>query len=399
MRPHGWTIRRLAELGHIQAGRQRSPHYTTGELRPYLRVANVLDGFINTSQVHKMQFTDTEFAVFRLEPGDVLLNEGQSLELVGRSAIYQGDPAECCFQNTLIRFRPNGDTDSSFAQYLFQYLQYNRVFSRVALRTTSIAHLGVSRFAGISVPVPPLEEQCAIAESLDPLTETVSLVRQLLGMKQGLRCALSNALLAGANRVDAARRNKWTTMRLQDLFTERVETGRSDLPLLSITGDRGVIPRTDIERRDSSNADKKSYKRIAPGDIGYNTMRMWQGVSALSDIEGIISPAYTVCVPGPEVDGVFAAHLFKYPPIINLFHRHSQGLVDDTLNLKFKAFSQIKLSIPPIVEQRRIGQLLAVLEEEYRLLRRYRDVLEQRRRVILAKLITGQFRLKEAQCA
>jgi type I restriction enzyme S subunit len=70
---------------------------------PYLRVANVFDGWISTEDVLQMRFTDTEFQRYHLKTGDILLNEGQSLELVGRSAIYGGAPPKCCFQNTLVR--------------------------------------------------------------------------------------------------------------------------------------------------------------------------------------------------------------------------------------------------------------------------------------------------------
>ncbi|MHC5804562.1 hypothetical protein ACYTX7_10170, partial [Streptococcus pyogenes] len=66
--------------------------YNSGKNRPYLRVANVLDGEIDAIEVVEMPFEDDQFAKFRLEPGDILLNEGQSLELVGRPAIYRGTP-------------------------------------------------------------------------------------------------------------------------------------------------------------------------------------------------------------------------------------------------------------------------------------------------------------------
>ena len=72
---------------------------------PYLRVANVFDGWIDYSDVLEMDFTPTERETFSLLPNDLLLNEGQSLELVGRSSMYLGKPNRYCFQNTLVRFR------------------------------------------------------------------------------------------------------------------------------------------------------------------------------------------------------------------------------------------------------------------------------------------------------
>lgn len=64
-------------------------------------------------------------------------------------------------------------------------------------------------------------------------------------------------------------------------------------------------------------------------------MRMWQGISAYSDYEGIVSPAYTILKPSSSINAKYFAYLFKTPEIIFLFYRFSQGLVDDTRNLKY----------------------------------------------------------------
>ena len=64
-------------------------------------------------------------------------------------------------------------------------------------------------------------------------------------------------------------------------------------------------------------------------------MRMWQGVSGLSYLEGIVSPAYTILKPTESVCAEYAAYLFKLPRLVHIFERNSQGLVSDTWNLKY----------------------------------------------------------------
>ncbi len=95
--PEDWEAKRVGEAGDVLGGRQRSPHYR-GKLSKYLRVANVFDGFIDTEDVLEMPFSPAEKQRFRLKDDDILLNEGQSIELVGRSAIYRGKPEDCCFK-------------------------------------------------------------------------------------------------------------------------------------------------------------------------------------------------------------------------------------------------------------------------------------------------------------
>lgn len=137
--------------------------------------------------------------------------------------------------------------------------------------------------------------------------------------------------------------DKWNNFILGNLFEHRKEKQFDHLPLLAVTGTKGVVPRDSLERRDTSNADKGKYLKVEKGDIVYNTMRMWQGVSGISDYLGIVSPAYTVCKPKSEINSSFAKYLFKLPHLIQVFHKNAQGLVDDTLNLKYEAFSKIKV--------------------------------------------------------
>lgn len=102
----GWPVVKVQEAGHVQLGRQRAPKYQSGKhTRPYLRVANVFEDRIDLSDVLSMDFDDSDFKTYRLRHGDILLNEGQSTELVGRPAMWREELPECCFQNTLIRFR------------------------------------------------------------------------------------------------------------------------------------------------------------------------------------------------------------------------------------------------------------------------------------------------------
>jgi type I restriction enzyme S subunit len=155
----------------------------------------------------------------------------------------------------------------------------------------------------------------------------------------------------------------WRDVTFGELLAHRRERGHNDDPLLSVTGQRGVVPHVDAGRRDTSNADKSAYWRVYPGDIAYNSMRMWQGVSGRSDYFGIVSPAYTVCAPTDMCDSAFAAYLLKQPCNIAAFRSRSQGLVSDTWNLKYGAFSSIHTRVPKSkAEQRRIAELLDTVD-------------------------------------
>jgi type I restriction enzyme S subunit len=166
--PEGWVWATVEQVGHVQLGRQRAPKYHHGEhMRPYLRVANVFEDRIDTTDILHMNFTPAEFRTYSLQHGDVLLNEGQSLELVGRPAMYRDEVPGACFQNTLVRFRPYQGLTSAFALCVFRSYLHNGRFQRIAKWTTNIAHLGAGRFAEIEFPLPPLTEQRRILAEVE----------------------------------------------------------------------------------------------------------------------------------------------------------------------------------------------------------------------------------------
>jgi type I restriction enzyme S subunit len=166
--PVGWALVRVRDVGEVRLGRQRSPQHHQGlHMRPYLRVANVFEDRIDTRDVMEMNFTPQEYETYRLEPGDILLNEGQSLELVGRPAMYRGEVPGSCFQNTLVRFRAGQAVRPSYALLIFRHYLHSGIFQKIATRTVNIAHLSASRFAELGFPLPPPAEQDRIVAATD----------------------------------------------------------------------------------------------------------------------------------------------------------------------------------------------------------------------------------------
>jgi type I restriction enzyme, S subunit len=196
--PRSWSVTEIAEAGEVQLGRQRSPAYQTGlHTRPYLRVANVFDGFLKLDDVLEMDFDQRDFRTFVLQPGDILLNEGQSRELVGRCAIYSGEIDGCCFQNTLIRFRAKPGVDPKFAFFYLQHLFYSGAFAAIARQTTSIAHLGADRFCKLKMAVPPINEQERLVRTLDAVADVVAKATAHLQVAESMKRRVGDELLSG----------------------------------------------------------------------------------------------------------------------------------------------------------------------------------------------------------
>ncbi|MBI2312888.1 MAG: restriction endonuclease subunit S [Betaproteobacteria bacterium] len=174
--PEGWTWSTYGQVGQLQLGRQRAPKYHSGpNMRPYLRVQNVFEDRIDLSDVMEMDFSPGDFEKYQLAPGDLLLNEGQSPELLGRPAIYRGELRGACFTNTLIRLRAIGGMNVEFALLLSRHNMHAGRFVDEGTITTNIAHLSLGRLATVEFPLPPLAEQTRIIAEVD---RRLSLVRE-----------------------------------------------------------------------------------------------------------------------------------------------------------------------------------------------------------------------------
>jgi type I restriction enzyme S subunit len=171
-------------------------------MRPYLRVANVFDDRIDISDVMQMNFTPTEFERFCLRKGDILLNEGQSKELVGRAAMFGDEIEGACFTNTLVRFRASAHVSAAYALLIFRHYLRAGVFQGIANITTNIAHLGAGRFADLPFPLPPIDEQVEIVRLCATRLETLGRIKAQLARTAEQVDRLDQSTLAKAFRGD-----------------------------------------------------------------------------------------------------------------------------------------------------------------------------------------------------
>jgi type I restriction enzyme S subunit len=395
MIPRDWKVSRIDELGEIQSGRQRSPHFVKGVLRPYLRVANVFDGHIDISNVLQMAFAENEFKTFKLSNGDILLNEGQSLELVGRSAIFRDEIEDCCFQNTLLRFRPFGKLEPEFAQLLFQYLQYTGQFSRIASKTTSIAHLGASRLAALKVLIPTARERKIITEIVSSwylvLSKTNRLKNNLIKLKKNL----VEQLLSGQRRFPQFAEERWDKRCLGEFLTEsriRGSDGATARKLTVKLYGRGVVRKS--EKIVGSTATQYFFRKA--GQFIYSKLDFLNGAFCVVP-DALDGYETTADLPAFDVEASLNARWLLAYVCREEFYRRKLGLAAGgrkARRVNPDAFLRIKIPVPSRAEQDKIVEFLDALDREIDLLTRQADALTRQKKALMQKLLTGQIRVK-----
>ena len=325
--------------------------------------------------------------------GTLLMSRSNTADLVGSTVLVEEDHPDRFLPDLLWEITLRDDSPLT-AAFLADYLATpagRQLLKSAAMGTSgSMKKLSMKRLRMLGVPLVAHHVQDAWSQARRSYRLVLTTLETLLSAERELKRGLMHELLMGQRRFPKYETSDWIEMPLGELFSERNETNREGSSLLAVTGDRGVIPRDELDRRDTSSADKSKYKRVCPGDIAYNTMRMWQGVSGLSDYEGIVSPAYTVLVPRGPLSASYAKHLFKLPCTVHMFWRHSQGLVDDTLSLKYPNFARIRVRFPASLdEQMRIAGALDLLDRESACLETMKEAYAAQQRALMHPLLSG----------
>ncbi|MEZ9782138.1 restriction endonuclease subunit S [Vibrio cyclitrophicus] len=401
MVPNGWERTSFGMLAEFRNGL----NFTKSDQGEAIKIVGVADfkdhsSLSSLDNLGVISVSNTVKDNDLIKSGDVLyVRSNGNKDLIGRCLFFPEVTEKLSFSGFTIRGRI---TSKIILPNYLALLSRSEIVKQQFLKNgggTNISNLSQQILNDIVVPLPAIEEQRKIAKILSTWDKAITTTEKLIETSKQQKKALIQQLLTGKKRLvnpetGKAFQGEWEEFRLGCLFTERVETKRGDLPLLSITSNDGVVYQKDTGRKNTSNDDKSKYRRICVNDIGYNTMRMWQGRSSISDKEGIVSPAYTILVPQNNVIPVYGAYLFKLPQLVHVFERNSQGLVSDTWNLKYPHFAKIKWIFPCCEEQQKIASVLTTADKEIKVLDQKLTHFKQEKKALMQQLLTGKRRVK-----
>ena len=407
--PDEWEVSPVRQKGEVLTGKALAVN-ALGRQRPYLRTKNVFDGRIDIDDVLTMPMTDEQFAQFRIRNGDVLLNEGQSIELVGRCAMYQDEyPEPCAIQNALLRFRARTGVSEKFASYLFRHCQHTGVFARIALQTTSVAHLGGSRFERLRLAWPTEPEQRAIATELSDVDGLLGGLDRLIAKKRDLKQAAMQQLLAGHTRLPGFH-GEWEVKRLgefgkclrgvsykgdSDLSTH--DTPHTKRLLRSNNVQNSVVVTDEVQ---FVNAARVSSHQIHQKDDilvcmanGSKALVGKAGIFMLSDGHKYTFGAFMGCfrTNATEANPAFVFYLFLTARYRNYINNLLAG--SSINNLRPSSIESLEFSTPPLPEQTAIASVLCEMDGELAVLEQRREKTRALKQAMMQELLTGRTRL------
>ncbi|MCZ7590964.1 MAG: restriction endonuclease subunit S [Kiritimatiellae bacterium] len=232
-----------------------------------------------------------------------------------------------------------------------------------------------------------ISEQKAIATLLSTWDEAIEKIERLILAKE-------DYLKGQIQKLISQRCDSWSHIKPKKIFDTITEKNFPDEELLSVTQDRGVIPRSMLEGRVMSpDGTTASYKLIKRGDFAIS-LRSFQGGIEYSNYQGIISPAYTVLRPKIELSSDFYRLFFKSYIFIEKYLNLAVIGIRDGKQISIPDFLSIKIPVPPLEQQKEIAETLSVCQHEIDLLKQLADKYKTQKRGLMQKMLTGEWRVK-----
>ena len=278
-------------------------------------------------------------------------------------------------------------------EYLFYELSNRAKQIKLLAGEQAVPIVNKSDFENTKIFLPPLPEQQKIAEILNVWDKAIEKQMLLIEKLELRKKGLMQQLLTGKKRLPGFG-GEWKKVKAGLLFGSSSIRSNKFEPLLSVTQDRGVVPRDMLETRVTMpNGDLSSFKLVNVGDFVIS-LRSFEGGLEYSKYRGIVSPAYTVLKKKTDISDVFYKVYFKSNDFIQRLAVAVIGIRDGK-QISYSDFCYIKIPCPSLQEQNAIANVFVSCDNEISLAKQKLNVFQQQKKGLMQVLLTGKKRVKQ----
>jgi len=370
--PKGWQWVKFGDvIAESQPGFASGQRDSNGVIQ--LRMNNVdTRGNLLWDEFIRVPADKAAIEKYKLKPGDIVFNNTNSTELVGKSALFNNHGEAIVYSNHFTRLRVKPDVaDPSFVtQWLISQWQA-KTFEKICNRWIGQSAVKTDKLFVLEIPLPPLDEQRRIASRLNEQLAAVESARKAAEEQLHVAWELPSAYLRDVFESEEAM--KWNKVRLGDLassgpsngiFKRRHEFGRGT-PLINVSDlfRTMAIDLSELERVETNSKELAHYG-VKSGDLFFCRSSIKR--------EGVGWCAYLSKLPEPAV---FDSHVMRLTPdksrvlteYIAYYWQLPQvrkAVIENAKTATMTTMNQsdlIKVEIPlaPIIEQKRIVQYLS----------------------------------------
>lgn len=343
-----------------------------------------------------------------LQDGDVLIS---TVRTYLRAIAPVVTPPENLIASTgfaVVRPR-KGILDGTFLGYL---LRAEWWISEVIARSVGVSYpaINASDLIGLKVPVPTWHEQIQIARFLDHETARIDALieeqqRLIELLKEKRQAVISHSVTKGLDPTVPMKDSgvewlgevpaHWRSRKVKRLFAQSKRQGYTDMEVLSVYRDYGVVKKNSRDDNNNKTPDDLSlYQLVMAGDLVVNKMKAWQGSLGVSEYQGITSPDYVVYSPSHGEAPKFLHYLLRASHMPKVYLSISNGIRPSQWRIEPEKFEQVEVFLPGKREQleivtylenqlTRINELMLCCEQAS-------NFFSERRSALISAAVTGK---------
>jgi type I restriction enzyme S subunit len=396
MKANGWKSMRLGAIALMSQYGLSCPASADGDV-PMLRMNNLTtDGKLDTSDLAYVRLSNDEFEKYRLQKGDLLFNRTNSNELVGKTTLFELDE-DYVFASYLIRFKLNPKlVDPRFVTYFFNTDESKDYLRKLASKGVSQSNINPTilkeRFF---VPVPPLQAQTEIAETLRCWDSAIEQIEKLVAAKTRIKRGLMQQLLPGKRRFadfEGCAVKSAEILNFVELVKDKHDPQTDRISYRCVELEH--ISQESGHLLGYAESDEKSSlkTRFKTGDVLFGKLRPYLRKYLLPDFDGVCTTEIWALRAKPDVcDSRYLFYVVQTNDFIQAANATSGSKMP---RADWNWVSEIPIRLPSLPEQHRIAAVLNACDKEITLLKQQLDALKRQKRGLMQKLLTGQIRVK-----
>jgi len=380
---------------------------------PLLKMGNIQWGGLELNHVEQIG-ADKIPKHMLLKNGDLLFNNRNTPQLVGKAAVWHKEFPKATYDNNILRMRLKRDVMADFLCIQMTFGRGRSRLSSLAAGSTSVAAIYWKDVANYAVLLPPMVEQAQIVAILGKWDRAYNLTENVISAKQELRIGLAQRLLTGKKRFPKFVENNgfqktrygripkdWGYLYIGEIAQHISEKNKynKDLAVLSCTKHQGLVDSLKYFGKQVYSENIETYKIVKRGQFAYATNHIEEGSIGYQDLydQAVISPMYTVFEANERVNDRFLFLLFKTELYRHIFESMTSSSVNRRGSLRWNDFSTIRIPLPSIEEQARIVEAFQIVEHDINLMKEKSRLFLEQKKGLRQQLLTGKIRLKVSE--
>lgn len=396
--PNDWEVRKLSKILLKDRLGGNYDNSENNEGIPVIKMGNLERGNINTL---KLQFLPSNSEYNKedvLQYGDLLFNTRNTLELVGKVAIWKNELPYALYNSNLLKldFSKAYISSNYFMNYLFNSRIILKQLRGFATGTTSVAAIYSRDLKLLQLPIPPLAEQQKIAEILSTWDKAIQETNRIIEALEKRNKGLVFSLLTGKIRLKEFESIPSMIIKIKDVAKEITLKNKEDnnYTVFSCTKYNGLVPSLEYFGKKIYSDNLKTYKIIKRNQFVYATNHVEEGSIGILEKEefGLISPMYTVFEFNDNVNLDYIFKMLKSDFYINEYKRRMEGSINRRGGLRWNSFCRIKINLPSFEEQNAIAEILNKANQEVKQYQQKLEALKLQKKGLMQQLLTGKVR-------